>query len=122
MAAPPFDYDAPDPGATGGWGPEITATRDNIINLMIFAAASGSRLPDWDTAFTYTTGNLTQVEMTYQSDTLVKMRWVYTYASGKISTEKWYFDKGLGGGMELLFGGTLTNTYSGDELSSIAAT
>ena len=120
MATPAFDINAPDPGA-GSWGPEITATRDNLVNIMMFAAATGQRLPDWDSSFTYTTGDLTTSEMIYQPDITIKMKWVYAYSGGNLDTEKWYFDKGLGAGYELVTQGTLTHNYTTGDLVSIVA-
>ena len=125
MASPPFDINAPDPGASQ-WGPEITAIRDNLVNIMLFAASLGQDLPDWNTAFTYGggSGELTVAEMTYQTDTSIKMKWVYAYAGtpSKLDTTMWYFDKGLGAGYELVTPkGTKTYTYTSGQLTSVAA-
>ena len=123
MAAPPFDINAPDPSSTGGWGAEISATRDNIINLLLFAASNGGRLPDWDSSFTYTSGKITQIDMTYQSDVSIQMRVQYQYngTSGKLEQERYYYNKGLGAGFELLLGGTLNYAYSGDNITTVTA-
>jgi hypothetical protein len=126
MASPPFDINAPDPGASA-WGPEWTQARDNIVNLMLWAAASGQDLPDWNTAWTYGGGGgeLSETIMTYQTDTSIKMRWVYAYTGSPsaLNTTKWYFDKGLGAGYELVTPrGTITYTYSSGQLVSSAAT
>lgn len=122
MAAPPFDINAPDPGASA-WGPEITQTRDNFIVIMLLAAANGFEAPNWATAITINgSDEVTEVVMTYQPDTTIKMRWVMTYSSGNIVDRKWYFDKGLGAGYELLTGGTLTYNYTGSNLTGITPT
>jgi hypothetical protein len=127
MAAPPFDINKPDPASVGGWGAEITQTRDNLVNNMMYAAAMNFELPKWNTAFTYggAGGELTEAIMTYQPDTSIKMKWVITYSGSpaKMADRKWYFDKGLGAGYELLSLGTLTYTYDGTpKLTAIAAT
>jgi hypothetical protein len=126
MATPTLDTSAPNPGSVGGWGPEMDKTRENIQTLMLFAAAVGNDLPDWNTSFTYGGGGgeLTEVVMIYQTDTSIKMKWVYTYSGSpaKINTVKWYFDKGLGAGYELYTPkGTKTYVYSGDQLTNITA-
>ena len=126
MASPQFDINAPDPGSPGGWGDEIDKTRENIQNVMMFAAAIGNDLPDWNTVFTYggAGGELTEVVMTYQTDTSIKLKWVCTYTGtpSKLNTSKWYFDKGLGAGYELYTPkGTKTFVYSGDQLTNINA-
>lgn len=125
MASPQFDINAPDPDASQ-WGPEITKIRDNLVNIMMFAAALGQDLPDWNTAFTYGGGGgeLTISEMIYQTDTSIKLKWVYTYAGtpAKLNTAKWYFDKGLGAGYELVTPrGTKTYVYTSGQLTSITA-
>ena len=124
MTAPAQEINRPDPGAAGGWGPEITATRDNLVFLMICAAANGSRLPGWSSTFTYGggSGELTVAEMIYQADTTIKMKWVFAYSGGLLNTETWYFDKGLGAGYEELDGGTLTMTYSSGNMTAITST
>lgn len=124
MATPTLDLNAPDPGSTNGWGSDVNKIRENIQTIMFFAAACTMDLPDWNTAFTYGggSGELTEAIMTYQTDTTIKMRWVWTYSSGKIATAKWYFDKGLGAGYELYTPkGTKTYNYTGDQLTSITA-
>ena len=120
MAAPAFDVNAPDPSATSLVA-DLGKTRDNAIYLAIAAAANGGRLPDWDSAYTYTNGNVTSMTLTNQTDTLVKIQVLYYYGSGNLTSEEYYFDKGLGNGYELLNNGVLTYTYTNGDLTSIAA-
>ena len=120
MAAPGFDINAPDPTATDLVA-DLGKTRDNAIFLAIAAAANGGRLPDWDSAFTYTGDDLTEVVLTHKTATSVKIKIEYTYSGGNLNKEKFYFDKGLSAGYELLSNGVLTYTYTGDDLTSVAA-
>jgi hypothetical protein len=88
---------------------------------MIAAAAFGHRLARWNTAVTYSSGKVSTVTMTYQPDTSIKMQWAYTYSGNKLATETWKYDKGLGAGYETLSGGTLTMSYSGDNLTGVTS-
>ena len=118
----PLDYDINEPSPTATqYGPNITQIRDNIATLTMYAAANGGRLPDWDSTFTYTSGDLTQVDMTNKTYTSIKIRLTYSYSGGNLNKESYYFDKGLGSGFELVSNGVLTYAYSGSDLSTITA-
>lgn len=120
MAAPIRDTGAPDPGTTGGWAAEITASKDNHLASLMEALASGNAA-DWDCALTWTSGKLTQIVWTYQQDTSVKFKVDYTYSGDNLNTETWSFDKGLGAGYETPTGGTFTYGYTSGELTSITS-
>lgn len=118
----PFDINKPDP-ANPQWGPDVTAIRDNLASIVMYAAANGGRIPDWDTVFVYDggTGDLTTMTLTNKTHTGIKVRVTYTYSGGNLNKESYFFDKGLGGGFELVANGVLTYAYSGGDVSGITA-
>ena len=120
MAAPVFTITSPDPTASN-LGADLDKTRENIVNLAMFAASNGGRLPNWDSAYDYTSGDLDEVVLTYKPNTLIKIKITYTYSGGNLNKESYYYDKGLGSGYELLTNGVLTYGYTGDNLTSVTA-
>lgn len=115
-----YDINKPDPTSVA-WGADVTQIRDNLATLTMYAAANGGRLPDFDSVFTYTTGDLTEVVLTNKTYTSIKIKITYSYSGGNLNKESYYFDKGLGSGYELVSNGVLTYTYTSGDLTSIAA-
>ena len=115
-----FDINSPDPTATA-WAPDVTQIRDNLATLTMYAAGNGGRLPDFDSVFSYTTGDLTEVVLTNKTYATIKIKITYSYSGGNLNKESYYFDKGLGSGYELVSNGVLTYTYTNGDLTSIAA-
>lgn len=119
MAAPVFDVSKP--AVADGWGVSLTYIRENIVSLAMYAAANGGRVPNWDTAFTYASGKLSEMVLTYKPTPTVKIRVTYSYIGDSLDKESLYFDKGLGAGYELLSNGVLTYGYSGGNVSTVTA-
>lgn len=117
-----FDINAPDPGAAQ-YGPNVTQIRDNLATLTMYAAANGGRLPDFNSTFAYTGDNLTEVILTNKTYTSIKIKITYSYTGSpsKVNKESYYFDKGLGGGYELVSNGVITYGYSGDKVVTATA-
>lgn len=121
MAAPELDLNKPDP--SNQYGSDLTAIRDNLVSLAIYAASNGGRLPGWDSVFTWSSGNLTEMVLTHKVHTSVKIRITYSYTGDPavVNKESYYFDKGLGAGYELVNNGVLTYGYTGSDLTSVTA-
>ena len=123
MAAPAYDKAKPD--FANPVDSDLAQVRDNEQWLMIAAAASGYILPAWTTVAVGSGSpeNLAEpatITMTHSDGR--KMKWTLTWSSGKVTTVLWQFDKGLGGGLETLTGGTATLTYDGSNNWSGATT
>lgn len=111
MAGLAFTITSPDPSATQ-WGPDLSKTRENINSVVMYAASNGGRLPGWNTAITYSGGNVSYVVLTFKDDTDIKIKIMYDYnASGNITEEEYFFDKGAGAGYEQITNGAAVYGY-----------
>ena len=110
MTAPNININKPTFGATPA-DADLTQLRDNIIWLMIAAAANGYRMPGWTT--TVAGADPAELDSILLTQASLKMKYNFTWSSGNLATEIWEYDKGLGANLETLIGGTLTHSYDG---------
>lgn len=110
-----FTITSPNPSASQ-WGPDLTATRENIHSLMMYAASNGGRLPGWDTTINYSGTNIGNIILTNKADITVKIKIMYVYSGGLLTKEEYYFDKGTAGGSagyEQITNGAVAYSYDG---------
>lgn len=117
MAAPNIDITRPVYDSTS-MDDDLDQLRDNIVWLMIQAAAAGYMLPDWDTEID--PGDLDEPSYIELTNASLIIRFNFTWSSGLVTEIEYEYDKGLGGGLETLTGGTATLSYNGsDQLTGI---
>ena len=115
MAAPVIDISRPN--SSNVYNVDLDAIRENVIWLMIAAAASHYALPGWDSVATPAGGTdynqPTDIVLTNKANTNIKMKFAFFYTGSNLTTETWWFDRDSGGSnYEQL--GTLTHQYTPD--------
>lgn len=111
MPAPTYDQTAP--AAANAWDDDLDQIRDNMAWLAALGAAGAIVVPNWTTTVNGADpAQPDSIELTRGS---VKIRFTYTWSTGKVTQIVVAYDRGLGAGYETMTGGTITLTYDGSD-------
>lgn len=107
-----FDHTKPALGAHA-FDEDLDAIRENEMFMMLMAASNNYQLPGW--AFTPSGADLAEpdyIEGVMNGGSGIKMKFIFVWSSGDLTSTQYQWDDGQGGGYTTLTDGTVTNTYS----------